>query len=308
MEEEAEMARREEALTMEEENLQREMRETERSDNEGDEWEDPSGSITPATTPEVDAVASSHCDDGPTAIDVELDGSCDRVVRDALEDKYEFVLEDCSWADRMEMLDQLEELTVMDARQPGRALQVHEKLSSPSRRRLAKPCEAFQQHEAKQLRAQLHRAALQEKKACKRRELAKRIDEVRLQKEQLLEQRRLLLERKMKQAEAKRLKHLADIVKKAHDEEEKLKEIAFINELEAQNKRHDFITHIQTQEERIQGLQVSLYHLSSKKGSCNNVFYPTLTGGALEASRGTKTSQGGCRWRAKASAWGRAIG
>ena len=41
VEEEAEMARREEALTKEEENLQREMRETERSDTEGDEWEDP---------------------------------------------------------------------------------------------------------------------------------------------------------------------------------------------------------------------------------------------------------------------------
>lgn len=42
------MARREEALTMEEENLQREMRETERSDNESEEWEDPGGA-TPVT-------------------------------------------------------------------------------------------------------------------------------------------------------------------------------------------------------------------------------------------------------------------
>ena len=55
------------------------------------------------------------------------------------------------------------------------------------------------------------------------------IEEVRQQKEQLLEQRRLVLERKMARAEEKRRKHLQDIVRRAHDEEEKAKEIAFIN-------------------------------------------------------------------------------
>ena len=144
------------------------------------------------------------------------------------------------------------------ARQPGRALQVHEKLSSPSRRRMAEPCEAFQQHEAKQLRAQQHRAAFREEKTRKRRELAKRMDEVRVAKAYLLEEKKLLLERKMKRAEEKRQKHLAEIVKKAHDEESKKREIAFINTIEAQNKQHDFIARIQTQEERIQGLQVHM--------------------------------------------------
>lgn len=158
----------------------------------------------------------------------------------------------------MELLDQLEEVAAIDgARQPGRALQVHEKLSSPSRRRLAEPCEAFMQHEAKQRRAQEHRTALREEKARKRRELTKRMEEVRQAKELLLIEKKQMLERKMKRAEEKRQKHLAEIVKKAHDEEEKKKEIAFINTIEAQNKRHDFIAQIQTQEERIQGLQVN---------------------------------------------------
>lgn len=209
----------------------------------------------------------------------------DAVVRDLLEEKYQLLLQNCSWADQMDLLDQLEEVAAMDgggARQPGRALQVHEKLSSPSRRRLAEPCQAFEQHEAKQRRAREHRAALQEEKARKRRELTKRMDEIRHAKELLVTQKKLLLERKMKRAEEKRMKHLAEIVKKyvdmfayhvtllqflrlkkmyfrAHDEEEKKKEIAFINSMEAQNKRHDFIAHIQTQEERIQGLQVIDY-------------------------------------------------
>ena len=54
-------------------------------------------------------------------------------------------------------------------------------------------------------------------------------------------EKRQIFQRKMERAEEKRRQHLQDIVNKAHDEEKKAKEIAFINGLEAKNKLHDIM-------------------------------------------------------------------
>ena len=64
---------------------------------------------------------------------------------------------------------------------------------------------------------------------------------MRLDKELLLDEKRQLFQRKMKKAEEKRKQYLQEIVNKAHDEENKAREIAFINGLEAQIKLHDIM-------------------------------------------------------------------
>ncbi|RZF44184.1 hypothetical protein LSTR_LSTR003824 [Laodelphax striatellus] len=154
-----------------------------------------------------------------------------------------------SWPSRISTLEQLEELV---ARHPGRAIELHQKLSSPSRRRTLP--DTIRRHHARQASATQKREQLLLDKTAKLRELLSKVGEVKAAQLQLTENRRARLEDKLKRAEEKRNLHLSSIRRKAHDEEEKLREIAFINELEAQNKRHDFMALCQEQEERLQGI------------------------------------------------------
>jgi len=64
------------------------------------------------------------------------------------------------------------------------------------------------------------------------------------QRDRLVDERKMRIEKKLKKAEEKRIQHIEGIRRKAHEEEEKLKEIAFINELQAQNTRIDMITQV----------------------------------------------------------------
>ncbi|XP_047487554.1 S phase cyclin A-associated protein in the endoplasmic reticulum-like [Penaeus chinensis] len=141
-------------------------------------------------------------------------------------------------------MESLEEL-----RHPGRVLHIHEKLSSPSRKRSLS--EKMRRHEEKLAKAQELREKLIQAKTDKLKDLFKKIEEVRQDKELLLGEKRDLFQRKMKRAEEKRRQHLQEIINKAHDEENKAKEIAFINGLEAKNKLHDIMQQHQSHESRL---------------------------------------------------------
>ncbi|XP_064618910.1 S phase cyclin A-associated protein in the endoplasmic reticulum-like isoform X2 [Lineus longissimus] len=138
-------------------------------------------------------------------------------------------------------------------RTPGHSVHMHEKLSSPSRKR--SPGESRKRHEEKQQKAQELRERLLQEKAERLRELSKKVEQVQSWKEELYRQRRVMIQQKMQHAEEKRTLQIRQKVKKAHEEETKANEIAFINTLEAQNKRHDIMSKHEDVEARLQEIQ-----------------------------------------------------
>ncbi|XP_051916387.1 S phase cyclin A-associated protein in the endoplasmic reticulum isoform X3 [Hippocampus zosterae] len=183
-----------------------------------------------------------------------------------------------SWGDMME-----EE----PARPPGHGIHMHEKLSSPSRKRTI--AESKKKHEEKQLKAQQLRDKLREEKTLKLQKLLEREKEVRKWKEELLEQRRKMMEEKLLHAELKRELQLQAIVKKAQEEEAKVNEIAFINTLEAQNKRHDALAKLNEYEQRLNELQEDRQRRQEEKQARDEAVQERKR--ALEAERQARVEE-----------------
>ncbi|XP_039765471.1 S phase cyclin A-associated protein in the endoplasmic reticulum [Pararge aegeria] len=181
----------------------------------------------------------------------------------SLEDQYETALAGMSWAERVDTLVVLEALV---ARDPGRAQQLHAKLSQGIKRRGSLQ-DALRRLQAKQARAERQRLEYQTERAKKIHQLLGRVEEVKVAKNQLIEEKRMRMERRLQKAAENRDQHLKDIVRKAHDEEEKLREIAFIKQLEAENKRHEFLEQCRTHNTRLRQMRRDRLHKLEQKSA-----------------------------------------
>lgn len=167
----------------------------------------------------------------------------------SLEAKYQHLLDDLSTGERIQTLATLQAFV---SRHPGRAQELHQKLSSPSHRSLTEILEKYQE---KQERARDVRESLNKEKTLKLQALLARVEDVKIAKQNLIEEKRLRMEEKLQRYAENRTQFLKHKIRKAHDEEEKLKEIAFIKSLEAQNKRLDLMELKKEQEGRLQDLE-----------------------------------------------------
>lgn len=149
-----------------------------------------------------------------------------------------------NWGEMMEITESV--------RMPGRALEMHQKLSSPSRKKSRS--ESVKRSEEKMARAERRRLRLLVEKCQRLRDLSERVQNVRELKNKLIQDKERTMLDQMRRAELNRRIVLQEKIKKAQEEELKVNEIAFINSLEAQNKKIEVQEKHQVSEARLQDL------------------------------------------------------
>ncbi|XP_031637009.1 S phase cyclin A-associated protein in the endoplasmic reticulum-like, partial [Contarinia nasturtii] len=188
----------------------------------------------------------TEIDDAECDSEGELE-QCDENM--TLEAKYQHLLSDLSTGERIQTLATLQAFV---SRHPGVNAMLHQKLSSPSHRSLT---EILKKYQEKQQRARDMREILSREKTLKLQALLARVEDVKIAKQKLIEEKRQRMDFKLLKAAENRNQYLKHKIRKAHDEEEKLKEIAFIKSLEAQNKRLDLMELRKEERQRLQDLE-----------------------------------------------------
>ncbi|XP_065672275.1 S phase cyclin A-associated protein in the endoplasmic reticulum isoform X2 [Hydra vulgaris] len=149
-----------------------------------------------------------------------------------------------NWADAIEQTESV--------RLPGHALVMHQKLSSPSRKQSRS--DSVKRSQDKMVRAERRRLRLLIEKCQRLKVLSERVRNVRSLKNRLIADKERSMLEQMKKAELNRMIVLQEKIKKAQEEEAKVNEIAFINSLEAQNKKIEVLEKHQGSEARLHDL------------------------------------------------------
>ncbi|TGZ64767.1 hypothetical protein CRM22_006209 [Opisthorchis felineus] len=180
------------------------------------------------------------------------------------------------------------------SRVPGHGIQMHEKFSSRSRR----TTNSMQELEQKQTRARILRQQHLLERSERVHELSKKVEEVHMHKRLLLHQRRSCLERRLHAAERKRKAELERRILKAHDEETKGREIAFIQTLEAEQKQHSILTKHEESRARLDELAAERRRRLEEKLGREEAAKGRRR--ALEASRRARLDALQARWEIRA--------
>uniref|UniRef100_A0A146L5E1 S phase cyclin A-associated protein in the endoplasmic reticulum n=1 Tax=Lygus hesperus TaxID=30085 RepID=A0A146L5E1_LYGHE len=189
------------------------------------------------------------------------------VVEDAQDMHEEFMkyLNCSTWPTQMDEIDKFESMIAgnnpsdpvlmypsVSVEQFTEFIQRHPDEAQAFRREITFKLKKIRETESKQQQAYEKRLELLKSKTDKVRGFVQKVKDVQLAQDRLALKRKHQIDEKLRKAEENRKNYLSIIRRKAHDEEEKLKEIAFINELEAQNRRHDSLALRQEHEERLQ--------------------------------------------------------
>lgn len=148
---------------------------------------------------------------------------------------------DASWAE----LNEIEEAL----RQPGGVAKIHEKLSSPSRRKVEDSEEARKRYEDRHAAAEKRREELEEKRKTKSKQAEEKIDKVLQFQISQKSERKQALEQKLAKAEQLKEDHINSVKHQAHDEgTAKIQEVGFINSITENMKRIEKEAKIKQQE------------------------------------------------------------